>query len=195
LATENPAKALDMPRRDEVLPKVLTEGGVVELLNRAVCVRDRAMLEVLYAGGLRASELVGLDLENINFDDANVRVFGKGGRERLCPIGQVATAALRAYLVERGTEPGALFLNYLGGRLSDRSVRKIMEKLGLDGVTAHTLRHSYATHLLDNGADLRATQELLGHKSIVSTQRYTHVSIKRKQETHAKCHPRAGVMV
>lgn len=188
-AKSNPAKELDLPRRDQILPKVLTEGEVNSLLDK-VSGRNKALLEVMYAGGLRVSELVGLDLEHVNLDDAHVRVFGKGGRERICPIGQAAVAALRSYLEDRGEEPGAMFLNYQGGRLSDRSVRKLLEKLDL-GVTPHTLRHSYATHLLDHGADVRSVQELLGHKSITSTQRYTHVSPARKQAVYQKCHPRA----
>jgi len=186
-AKDNPAKALDIPRRDQLLPTVLTESEVDELLNEITKPRDRAILEVMYAGGLRVSELVGLDLEHVNLDDAHIRVFGKGGRERLCPIGRAAIAALQAYLAERGRDPGALFLNYQGGRLSDRSVRNLMP----GDATPHTLRHSYATHLLDNGADIRTVQELLGHKSITSTQRYTHVSPSLKQVTYGKCHPRA----
>lgn len=189
-AHENPAKELDLPRRDQVLPKVLTEREVDSLLSQVTKPRDRAMLEVMYAGGLRVAELVGLNLEHVNLDDAHIRVFGKGGRERLCPIGQAAIQSLQIYLADRGNEPGALFLNYKGDRLSDRSVRKMLEKLGL-GATPHTLRHSYATHLLDNGADLRSVQDLLGHKSIASTQVYTHVSAARKQAVYTQCHPRA----
>ena len=188
-AKDNPAKELDLPRRDQVLPRVLTEGEVVDLLDQVSSARDRAMLEVMYAGGLRVSELVGLDLENVNLDDAHVRVMGKGGRERICPIGQAAVAALRAYLAERGEGPGALFLNYKGGRLTDRSVRKIMKVVGT--ATPHTLRHSYATHMIDHGADVRSLQDLLGHKSITSTQIYTHVSPVRKQAVYQQCHPRA----
>ena len=190
-AKDNPAQDLDIPRRDQILPRVLTENEVGDLLDKITSVRDRAILEVMYAGGLRVSELVGLDLENVNLDDAHVRVFGKGGRERICPIGRAAIEALRAYLAARGAQPGALFLNYKGGRLSDRSVRKLMEKVGLDKVTPHTLRHSYATHLLDRGADVRSVQELLGHKSITSTQIYTHVSPARKQAVYTQYHPRA----
>jgi site-specific recombinase XerD len=165
----------------------LSESEVNAMLDAIVKPRDRAMLEVMYAGGLRVSELVALDLEHVNLDDAHIKVFGKGGRERLCPIGRAAVAALQAYLAERGREPGALFLNYRGGRLSDRSVRKLMP----EGSTPHTLRHSYATHLLNNGADIRTVQELLGHKSIISTQRYTHVSPARKQAVYTQHHPRA----
>lgn len=188
-AQDNPAKALDIPRRDEFLPTVLSVSEINAMLCEIVKPRDRAMLEVMYAGGLRVSELVALNLEHVNLDDANIRVFGKGGRERLCPIGRAAITALQAYLDERGRKPGALFLNYRGGRLSDRSVQKIMGKLG--DATPHTLRHSYATHLLDNGADIRTVQELLGHKSIISTQRYTHISSARKQSVYTQCHPRA----
>jgi len=190
-AKDNPAQDLDIPRRDQILPRVLTENEVGDLLHKITSVRDRAILEVMYAGGLRVSELVGLDLEDVNLDDAHVRVFGKGGRERICPIGRAAIEALRAYLAARGAQPGALFLNYKSGRLSDRSVRKLMEKVGLDKVTPHTLRHSYATHLLDRGADVRSVQELLGHKSITSTQIYTHVSPARKQAVYTQYHPRA----
>jgi integrase/recombinase XerC len=186
-AQDNPAKALDIPRRDELLPTVLSESEVNKLLDSVVKPRDKAILEVMYAGGLRVSELVALDLEHVYLDDAHVRVMGKGGRERLCPIGRAAIAALQAYLDERGREPGALFLNYLGGRLSDRSVRKMMP----EGSTPHTLRHSYATHLLEHGADIRSVQALLGHKSIISTQRYTHVSPARKQAVYTQHHPRA----
>jgi integrase/recombinase XerC len=188
--TTNPAKELDMPRRDQLLPQVLTVNEVGVMLEKIDNLRDRAMLEMMYAAGLRVSELVGLDLENVDLDDAHVRVFGKGGRERLCPIGRAAIAALQDYLEDRGTEPGALFLNYKGGRLSARSVEKLVKKLGFNA-TPHTLRHSYATHLLDNGADVRSVQELLGHKSITSTQLYTHVSPARKQAVHTQCHPRA----
>jgi site-specific recombinase XerD len=142
----------------------------------------------MYAGGLRVSELVGLDVENVDLAEACVKVMGKGGRERVCPIGRKAVEALRAYIGDRTT--GALFLNYRGGRLSDRSVRKLLEKLALDA-TPHTLRHSYATHLIDSGADVRNVQELLGHKSISSTQIYTHVSSVRKREVYRQHHPRA----
>ena len=176
-----------MPRRDKVLPRVLSEDEIDGLIDQVTSKRDRAILEVLYAGGLRVSELVGLDLDDIG--NAHVRVFGKGGRERICPIGRKAIAALNAYIDERGEAPGAIFLNCHGGRLSDRAVRILLEKCG--GVNPHALRHSYATHLIDHGADVRDVQELLGHKSITSTQIYTHVSPARKQAVYKKCHPRA----
>jgi len=185
----NPARALDLPRRDEVLPHVLSIEEVERLLKSADNPRDRAILEVLYAGGLRVAELVGLDLEHVDLEAKTVRVFGKGGRERICPIGRPAVEALEAYLGDR-TE-GPVFLNYRGGRLTDRSVRRVLRAIGLDKTTPHTLRHSYATHLLDSGADIRQVQELLGHKSITSTQRYTHVSSVRKQAVYQQHHPRA----
>jgi integrase/recombinase XerC len=168
---------------------VLSIDEVDQLLESVDNARDRTLLEVMYGGGLRVSELVGLDLADVGPN--TVRVMGKGGRERICPIGSRAVAALERYLAERGTEPGALFLNYRGGRLTDRSVRRIMAAAGLDGVTPHTLRHSYATHLLDSGADVRSVQELLGHKAISSTQVYLHVSAARKQDVHMAHHPRA----
>lgn len=183
-AKVNPAKDLDLPRRDVVLPKVLTEDEVSDLVAEAKSIRDRAMIEVLYAGGLRVAELVGLNLDDLG--DGCVKVMGKGGRERVCPIGQ-AMEALQSYLDERGRQPGALFLNCRGGRLSDRSVRSILEKLGAN---PHALRHSYATHLLDRGAGIRDVQELLGHKSITSTQIYTHVSPARKKTVHKEYHPK-----
>jgi len=187
-AKDNPAKQLDMPRRDQILPKVLTEQQIVEILDLAAPGRDRAMLEVMYAGGLRVAELVGLNLEDVDLDSCTVKVFGKGGRERMCPIGQKAVDAIMVYLKTRRLLPGPLFQNYKGNRLSDRSVRTIVKKLG--DATPHTLRHSYATHLLNHGAGIRDVQELLGHKSIVSTQVYTHVSEGRKKNVHEEFHPR-----
>lgn len=187
-AKTNPAKQLDMPRRDQILPKVLSEQQITDLLDMAAPGRDRAMVEVMYAGGLRVSELVGLNLSDLDLEYGSVLVFGKGGSERVCPIGPQALDALVAYLDTRGVEPGPVFQNYRGGRLSTKSVRKIVGKLG--NATPHTLRHSYATHLLNNGAGIRDVQELLGHKSIVSTQVYTHVSPERKKNIHKEHHPR-----
>ena len=161
-AKDNPAKELDLPRRDRVLPKVLSERAVNRLLEKVTSTRDRALLEVMYSGGLRVAEVVGLDLEDINLDDAHLRVFGKGGRERICPIGQAAVTALQDYLADRGTEPGALFLNYRGGRLSDRSVRKLMKKLG--DATPHDLRHSSATHLIDTGPRCQRPRRMVNWK-------------------------------
>ena len=183
----NPARELDIPRRDKILPRILTEEQVGTILDRVESQRDRAILEVLYAGGLRVSELVGLDVDDVG--ESHVKVFGKGGVERICPIGRKAIESLNEYFDERGDHPGPLFLNRFGNRLSDRAVRILLEKYV--GINPHTLRHSYATHLIDHGADVRDVQELLGHRSITSTQIYTHVSPVRKQAVYNKCHPRA----
>ena len=166
--------------------------------------RDRAILETLYSAGLRVSELVGLNDGDMDLAQGVVRVRGKGRRERMSPIGSYATAALEAWLAKRRLSPkeasGAaapVFTNKLGTRLTTRSVGRLLEKyigqVGLDGRTSpHTLRHSFATHLLDRGADIRSVQELLGHKSLVTTQIYTHVSTTALRAAYEKAHPRAG---
>ena len=183
----NPAKDLDSPRRDIRLPKVLTEDEVNLLIESVVDPRDRALLEVIYSGGLRVSEAVGANIEDLGPD--YIKVFGKGGRERLCPLGRPAIEALSIYLTDRKT--GAIFLNHRGGRLTTRSVRRLLTSLGFEGVTPHTLRHTYATNMLDRGIDVRALQELLGHRSITSTQFYAQVSNSHKQREYKKYHPRA----
>lgn len=161
--------------------------------------RDRAIFELIYASGLRVSEAVGLDLQDVSLPSLEVRVLGKGGRERVVPFGRSAAAALRIYLAE--ARPGlarggaALFLNRRGGRLTARSVRRILEAyeqaIGLPRRGPHSLRHSFATHLLEGGADLRAVQELLGHRSLSSTQIYTHVQAGRMRAVYRRAHPRA----
>jgi len=164
--------------------------------------RNRAIFETLYSCGLRISELAGMDVISVDIDQQLVRVMGKGRKERLVPIGDKALAAIRKYrdrLEETGKrgagDDGPMFLNKNGGRLSTRSMRRILVQLvdrcGLaTPVSPHTLRHSFATHMLDAGADLRVIQELLGHKSLSTTQKYTHVSIDRLMETYDKAHPR-----
>ncbi len=161
--------------------------------------RDRAIFELIYASGLRVSEAVSLDLRDVSLDGREVRVRGKGGRERVVPFGRPAETALRIYLGEargllaRGGE--ALFLNRRGGRITARSVRRILEAyeqaVGLPRRGPHSLRHSFATHLLEGGADLRAVQELLGHQSLSSTQIYTHVQAGRMRSVYRRAHPRA----
>ena len=183
----NPAKDLDIPRRDVRLPKVLNADEVAGLIESTKNLRDRALLEVIYGGGLRVSEAVHSDIEDLGED--HILVFGKGGRERLCPLGQPAMKALQNYLTGRKT--GAIFLNRQGTRLTARSVRRIFEKLGMENVTPHTLRHSYATNMLDRGIDVRSLQELLGHRSITSTQLYAQVSNEHKQREYKKYHPRS----
>ena len=165
--------------------------------------RDRAVLETLYSAGLRVSELVGINLSDLDLEDGLVRVRGKGKRERLAPLGRFAIRAIKRWKKHRSpaqglpkTESTALFLNKFGKRISTRSIGRMIEKYlletGLDSRTSpHTLRHSFATHLLDAGADIRSVQELLGHKSLVTTQIYTHVSTAGLRAAYEKAHPRA----
>jgi len=205
----NPAKVVATPRAPKPLPSVVGAPELAELLEALPDTpagrRDRAALELLYGAGLRASELVGLDLDDVDLGARLVRVSGKGGKERVVPFGRVAERALRAYLPERGrwraaaTEPGAdepLIVNQRGGRLSDRSVRRILDAAvrrvaSVSRLHPHVLRHAFATHLLEAGMDLRAIQELLGHASLSTTQRYTHLDLAHLMETYRKAHPKA----
>jgi integrase/recombinase XerC len=204
----NPATGLRGPRQDKKLPHFLSVEDVLRLLdappaNEPLGLRDRALLETLYSAGLRVSELTGLNVEDVDLSEGMATVRGKGRRERLALIGPPALAALRQWLDGRIVVTGALrrpqaalFLNKNGTRLSSRSVGRLLEKylkqVGLDPRTSpHTLRHSFATHLLDNGADIRSVQELLGHRSLSTTQIYTHVTTHRLQESYEKAHPRA----
>ncbi len=203
--SENPAALLRAPRNQRHLPVYLEEEEVDQLLDlgpvdNELKLRDLAILELMYACGLRVSEVVGLDIANLKFADAVVRVMGKGRKERLVPLGGIAAKALERYLEKRqkaNAKAGdALFLNARNGRLSARSVSTLVKKYGLDAglqkpLTPHALRHSFATHLLQNGADLRAIQELLGHSSLSTTQRYTHIDVKRLLEVYDKAHPLA----
>jgi integrase/recombinase XerC len=210
LMAVNPAVALRGPRLDKKLPHFLTLPQVETLLDApggatAPGRRDRAILETIYSAGLRVSELVGLNVEDVNLTDGVLIIRGKGMKERLALLGPHALAALQAWLVDRThfLEAGAaaagdaVFLNKNGTRLTTRSVGRLLEKYlrqaNLDPrTTPHTLRHSFATHLLDNGADIRGVQELLGHKSLTTTQVYTHISTKRLTEGFQHAHPRAG---
>lgn len=207
-ADANPAKALRNPRKSQKLPHFLSSDEVGRLLSAPLgdadsAIRDRAILETLYSAGLRVSELVGLNDGDLDFDGGIVRVRGKGRKERLAPIGSYAVRALREWLAVRELSPrekqgreAPVFVNRLGTRLTTRSVARMLEKYlkqtGLDSRTSpHTLRHSFATHLLDRGADIRSVQELLGHKSLVTTQIYTHVSTASLKAAYEKAHPRA----
>ncbi len=207
-AKTNPALALRNPRKSRKLPHFLSTEEVGTLLsapkgNTALALRDRAILETLYSGGLRVSELVDLNDGDLDFAQGILKVRGKGRKERLAPLGSFAARALKAWLAERKlakTEKqgrdAPVFVNRLGTRLTTRSVGRMLEKYlaqaGLDGRTSpHTLRHSFATHLLDRGADIRSVQELLGHKSLVTTQIYTHVSTNNLRLAYEKAHPRA----
>jgi integrase/recombinase XerD len=202
-----PATDLPSPRHAHILPRVLSQEEVERLLEQPILedppgLRDKAILESLYGTGIRISELTGLDLEDMDLGERELRVLGKGARERVVPIGDAAAAALREYVglgrpkLARDSSQRALFLNQRGGRLTRQGawelVNKYAGRVGLrEKVTPHTLRHSYATHLLENGADLRYIQELLGHVSISTTQIYTHVSKARVRESYLKAHPHA----
>jgi len=204
----NPADGLRGPRQDKKLPHFVQRDDMLRLLaappaDDALGLRDRAVLETLYSAGLRVSELTGLNVEDVDLDDGTALVRGKGRRERLALLGGPAADALRLWLGERGKlaarfgrAPAALFLNRNGTRLSSRSVGRMLEKYlaaaGLDPRTSpHTIRHSFATHLLDAGADIRSVQELLGHRSLSTTQIYTHVSTQRLRDSYHQAHPRA----
>ncbi len=204
----NPADLVSSPKKDAYLPNVLKPQEVVELLERIpgsspLDLRDRSMFELAYAAGLRAEELVDLDLDSVDPDGEEVRVEGKGGKTRVIPAGEPAWRALERYLerarpVLAGAGEGerALFLSKSGRRLSTSDVRR---RLGLQarraalqgGVSPHTLRHSFATHMLEGGADLRTIQELLGHASVSTTQTYTRVESKRLKSVYSRAHPRA----
>jgi integrase/recombinase XerC len=202
----NPVKVIRTPRQEKRLPKFLSPADVERLLEAPqgddpLTLRDRAMLEVLYSTGIRVGELVGMDLEDIDTIGEVVRVRGKGRRERLAPLGSYAIRALDRYLAARAAtsvrDPKAVFVNRHGMRLSARSVRRKLAKyLAIAGIdpttTPHTLRHSFATHLLERGADLRAVQELLGHRNLSTTQIYTHVTTSRLKEIYDAAHPRAN---
>jgi len=200
----DPSAGLRNPKQPKRLPKLLRVEDVVRLLDgldasTAAGVRDRAMLETLYGGGLRVGELVGLDLDDLDAEQGLLRVRGKGRRERLCPVGAMACDWIGRWSTLRspkGAGEPALFLNRFGTRLTARSVGRLLDAhlaaMGLDpGVSPHTLRHSFATHLLDRGADLRSVQELLGHRSLATTQIYTHVTGERLRAAYDSAHPRA----
>ncbi len=210
MVEDNPFLIVPLPRKERNLPHFLYYEELDALLNAPqedyLGSRDRAVLELLYAAGLRVSECVNLDLKNVDFSRNNVLVLGKGNKERLQPLGEYAVAALRRYLDKRQEEGYSLgpdqplFLNSRGNRLGDRSVRAMIDKYmqqtaQLKHISPHALRHTFATHLMDNGADIRAIQELLGHASIGTTQRYTHVGTTMIKEVYNMTHPRSGARV
>jgi integrase/recombinase XerC len=219
----DPAALVGTPKREQRLPAHLGEGEMSALLDMPDAStplgrRDKAILELFYASGLRLSELVGLGLEDVNLSSRVVRVMGKGRKERIVPFNRSAEAAVRAWLgdreaitagmrgagsgtrtetgIRKGRRPEPLFLNYKGGRLSTRSVDRLVRKYVAlcstrFGISPHALRHSFATHLLEHGADLRSIQELLGHARLSTTQRYTHVNSAQLLEAYRKSHPKA----
>lgn len=210
LASTNPAKPLRNPRRQRKLPHVLTNAEVGRLLvapsrDTASGLRDRAILETMYSAGLRVSELVGLCDGDLDMDEQIVRVRGKGRKERISPLGSYAIRAIKRYAMRRVRSDKAaamgrsapVFVNRFGNALTTRSIGRMLEKYiaaaELDSRTSpHTLRHSFATHLMDRGADIRSVQELLGHKSLATTQIYTHVSAANLRQVYEKAHPRAS---
>ena len=200
----NAAKLVPTPKGEKKLPTFLTVDEVVKLVetpgsDNAFESRDRAILELLYSCGLRVSELVGINLGDLDLDSMSVKVLGKGNKERMVPLGSKAENAIKIYLSQRlDLKPKGdhLFVNSKGGRLSTRSVDRIIKKYAVlsgipKNISPHVLRHTFATHLLGGGADLRAIQEMLGHKSLSTTQRYTHTSIEQLMEIYDKTHPRA----
>ena len=202
----NPARTVATPKKEKHLPAVLQTSEVALLLEQAdtsstLGLRDAAWLELLYASGLRISELVGIDLDDLELRSRLVKVRGKGSKERIVPFGTKAESAVRAYLAVRGelirnAEVEAVFVNYRGERITTRSVRRLFDGYVRDaalraGVSPHTLRHSFATHLLNAGADLRGIQELLGHASLSTTQKYTHLNDWQLMAVYKKAHPRA----
>ncbi|MGB8956295.1 MAG: site-specific tyrosine recombinase XerD [Tumebacillaceae bacterium] len=207
LIDSDPTTNLESPKIEKRLPKVLTVQEVEALLEGPdlgdVCgLRDKAMLELLYATGIRVSELVALNLSDVNLNMGFLKCFGKGSKERIIPLGTMALTSVSDYVMRarvkllRNQEEESLFLNHHGQRLSRQGFWKIIKKYATSAtikkeITPHTLRHSFATHLLENGADLRAVQEMLGHADISTTQIYTHLTKSRLKEVYAKTHPRA----
>ena len=199
----NPARVVATPKREKHLPSVMQPADIATLLEQPdvttpLGLRDRAFLELLYGSGLRISELVGIDLDDIEVRARLVKVKGKGSKERIVPFGSKAEEALRAYLPVRHAPPdeNALFVNYKGERITARSVRRLFDKYVRAaalraGISPHTMRHSFATHLLNAGADLRGIQELLGHASLSTTQKYTHLNDFELLKVYRKSHPRA----
>lgn len=209
--SSNPVSTLKTPKQDKKLPKFLEYEQVQRLLNTPPAntllgARDRAILESLYSTGMRVSEIVALNLDDVDFLGEVIHIRGKGKKERICPIGSSALQAIQNYIEFRNKrmlndpefDSRVLFANKHGKRLSTRSVRRKMDKYlrqaGLDpSISPHTLRHSFATHMLNNGADLRSVQELLGHQSLSTTQIYTHVSTSRMKEQYQQAHPRENM--
>jgi len=204
---ENPASVVATPKQDQRVPSFLTEEEMAGFLDmppseKPLDLRDKAALELLYATGIRVSELVGINLEDVHLGDRLVRVRGKGKKERIVPFGAIARDRLKSYLTARpeltGERSGeyALFLNYKGGRITTRSVERIVDKYIRQTavrrkISPHSLRHSFASHLLSRGADLRVIQELLGHESLATTQKYTHLDLGHLMDVYRKSHPRS----
>jgi len=201
----NPAKQVASPKQERRLPKFLTVDQACQACDLSspvkkgrewLALRNQAILETFYSTGIRLSELAGLQARDVYFDGGVVHVFGKGKKERIVPIGKKALSVLKAYLAARPSASKGLFSNWRGGPLSTRSVgrivKSVMRRIDRPELSPHALRHSYATHLLEGGADLRAVQELLGHASLSTTQRYTHLQVDHLMQVYDKAHPRKG---
>jgi integrase/recombinase XerD len=207
LRDSDPTAVLSAPRRSRKLPHVLSRGDVERLLSQPAgtepaALRDRALLELMYACGLRASEAIGLEVGDLDLEDRVLRARGKGSKERVVPVGQVAARAVAAYLergrpaLVKGRPEAALFVNFRGAALTRQGLYKIVRRHALtaglaDRMSPHTLRHSFATHLLVGGCDLRSVQEMLGHADVSTTQLYTHLSSERLKDVYFRAHPRA----
>jgi integrase/recombinase XerC len=210
LVQGNPAAHISSPKRGRYIPTHLPVDEMFRLLEgpdraKPLGLRDLAILEVLYSCGIRVSELSGLNLSSIEFDQRLVKVLGKGNKERIVPIGRKALRAIQDYVeatlplrkkAQREPQDEPLFINFRGGRLTTRSIGRVVKKYAsqcglMTEITPHSLRHTFATHLLDGGADLRSVQELLGHVSLSTTQKYTHVSLEKLMEVYDKAHPRS----
>ena len=203
IISKNPAELIATPKKEKRLPFHLNIDEATALMeapneDSRYRQRDRAILETLYSSGLRVSELTGLNMEDLDLNGGMLRVMGKGGKERVTPLGVKAMAAIREYLSERGQPSGnaPLFLNTRGDRINRRSVSRIIDAYAhniaaFKSISPHTLRHTFATHMLEGGADLRAIQELLGHASLSTTQKYTHVDLNHLMEVYDKAHPKA----
>ena len=207
LLDTDPTATLSTPRRSRKLPQVLTRGEIEKLLTQPrgtepASLRDRALLELMYACGLRASEAIGLELMDVDLEEGVLRARGKGSKERVIPVGQAALRALRVYLergrpkLVKGSAEPHLFVNFRGGSLTRQGLYKIVRKHALtaglaDRMSPHTLRHTFATHLLAGGCDLRSVQEMLGHADVSTTQLYTHLSSERLKDVYFRAHPRA----
>jgi len=205
LIADDPGALVPTPRREVRMPAHLSENEMMALLEAASGTdelgrRDRAILELFYASGLRLSELAGLDIDDVNLGSRMARVLGKGGKQRLVPFNNSTASAIRTYLKLRPHDPSssdALFVNHRGTRLSTRSIDRIVRRYVMEsgtrlGISPHALRHTFATHLLQRGADLRAIQELLGHARLGTTERYTHVNAAQLIDVYKRAHPRAG---
>jgi tyrosine recombinase XerC len=204
---DNPAKVVATPKQEKHVPSFLSEDEMAEFLDLPdsrlpLDLRDKCVLELLYATGIRVSELVGINLEDVDFTERLIRIRGKGKKERLVPFGRKAEDSLSAYirarvqLLKGEIDVDAIFLNYRGGRLTARSVERIVDKyIRITAVrrkiSPHSLRHSFASHLLSRGADLRVIQELLGHESLATTQKYTHLDLRQLLKVYKKSHPRS----